>query len=72
MTITRVLVLGVVVLTVATGCASGIDSASAPDPSLRGDGAGSGSSPALQHPILDCRNRGVYSRAANLCVSEGP
>ena len=65
------LLLGVVLLTAVTGCAGRTGSVVG-DPSLRGDGAGPGSSSTLQDRALSCRNRGAYNRAADLCVSEGP
>ncbi len=65
------LFLGIVALTTAAGCASGTRSV-AVDPSVGGDGAAPASPPTVQNKILDCRNRGVYNRAADLCVSEGP
>jgi len=63
-------VLGIVVLTAAAGCAGGTRSMTV-DPRLGGNGAGP-ASPPVQSRILDCRGRGVYNRAADLCVSEGP
>ena len=59
-------------LMAAAGCASGTGSLTADDPSVLGDGAGQAYSSAPQRPVLNCRNRGVYNRAADLCVSEGP
>ena len=64
--------LGVVALTALAGCASGTGSLTAADSTVVGDHAGRASPSTLQAPVLNCRNRGVYNRAANLCVSEGP
>jgi hypothetical protein len=58
--------LGVLALVACAGCASG-----GAGPSSGGDPAAHYTSPALPE-VLDCRGRGVYNRAANLCVSEGP
>ena len=70
MTIKSALLLSLVVLTTVTGCATGIGSGSLGDAGYRGDGSGPAS--IGQSQPLNCRNRGVYNRAANLCVSEGP
>jgi|KBSSwiStaDraftv2_1062776.scaffolds.fasta_scaffold822943_2 hypothetical protein len=61
-----VLLLGVLALMVGAGCAT--PGSTAFDPTLTRDGAASPST--VQS--LGCRNRGVYNRAADLCVSEGP
>ena len=58
------LFLVIVVLTTAAGCASTGSTA------LDGGQASGLASPAQTIP--DCRNRGSYNRAANLCVSNGP
>ena len=58
----RVLLLGAFALTLFAGCASG--------PGSLADGPGLASPPTAGIP--DCRNSGVYNRAANLCVSAGP
>ena len=71
MTITNALLIGFVVLTAATGCASPIGSGAAADPSVRDNAAGV-AAPPVRSQFPDCRNRGVYNRATNLCVSEGP
>jgi hypothetical protein len=63
------LVLGALVVTLCAGCA-GAPGSLAVDPTLSGAAAGTASPPTLQVPR--CRNAGVYNRAANLCVSEGP
>ena len=63
--------LGIVALTAAAGCAGGTRSA-AVDPSLGGNGTGPASPPTVQSQSHNCRDRGVYNRAADLCVSEGP
>ena len=63
--------LGIVALTTAAGCAGGTGSAVV-DPSLGSNGTGPASPPTVQSQSKDCRNRGVYNRAADLCVSEGP
>jgi hypothetical protein len=55
----RALLLVIVVLATAAGCANAVGSASVGQ---------SASAPA----IPDCRNSGAYNRAANLCVSNGP
>ena len=65
----RVLVLGIAVLTAVTGCASVTGSGAVEPRSTSGDGGAVSAPPERQVP--DCRNRGVYNRAANLCVSEG-
>lgn len=65
-----VLFLGAVALVASAGCASGLRSV-AVDPSAGGDGAGPASPPTVQTPTQRCSS-GVYSRAADLCVSEGP
>jgi hypothetical protein len=62
--------LGIVALTTAAGCASGARPV-AVDPSSAGNGSGPASPPTVQGQTLDCRGRGVYNRAADLCVSEG-
>ena len=62
------LLLGALALTVCTGCAGGLRPVAVEPAS--GDGAGIASPPTLQVP--QCRNSGLYNRAANLCVSEGP
>ena len=59
------LLLGAVALVLTTGCTTGGFSAAGP-----AYNAGGAAAPAPVYP-LDCRNRGVYNRAANLCVSEG-
>jgi hypothetical protein len=65
MKVRSALVLAIVVLTGAAGCAS------APGRTALGGGQNNGlASPALTAP--DCRNQGTYNRAANLCVSNGP
>ena len=64
-------VLGIVALATATGCAGGTRSVTV-DPSLRANSAGPAPPPTVQSRIQDCRGRGVYNRAADLCVSEGP
>jgi hypothetical protein len=64
-------VLGIVVLTLTAGCGSAILSG-AVDQGSSGDGATFRSPTDAQRQIPDCRNRGVYNRAADGCVSEGP
>ena len=64
-------VLGILALTTAAGCAGGTRSVTV-DPSLGSNGVGPASPPTVQSRIQDCRGRGVYNRAADLCVSEGP
>ena len=64
--------LGIVALTAVAGCASGAASLTPGDSGLRGDTANPAAPSTLQNRILSCRNRGVYNRAADLCVSEGP
>jgi hypothetical protein len=66
------LLLCIGALMAAAGCASGTGSLTADDTSVLSDGAGQATSSAPQRPVLNCRNRGVYNRAADLCVSEGP
>ena len=63
------LLLGVLALIAMTGCASGVGSRSTSDSGFRGYGADPA---AVGTRTLDCRNRGVYNRAADRCVSEGP
>jgi hypothetical protein len=64
MSIVRILALGIGVLAAVTGCAGSVE--------LGSTGGGALSAPAgLERQVPDCRNRGVYNRAANLCVSEG-
>ena len=64
----KALLLGALALTLCTGCTGGLRSVAIEPAS--GDGAGIASPPTLQVP--QCRTSGVYNRAANLCVSEGP
>ena len=62
-------VLGALALTLCAGCASSPGPA-AVEPTVGGTGFGAASPPTAAIP--DCRNSGVYNRAANLCVSAGP
>ena len=63
----RALLLGVVALAACAGCASGPGSVGV-DPTSGSHGPGFASPPTQ---IQRCTG-GVYSRAADLCVSEGP
>jgi hypothetical protein len=65
------LVLGLIGLAVAAsvGCATG-PRAAVVEPRAS-EGVGSASPRAPEPEIPDCRGRGSYNRAANLCVSEG-
>ena len=65
-----VLLLCALALPLGAGCASGGLRSVTVDPTLSSNEAGTASPPNL--PTLDCRNRGVYNRAAGLCVSDGP
>jgi hypothetical protein len=66
------LVLGVFGLAVASGvgCATGVR-AGAGGTGGSEAAVGEASPGAVQPEIPDCRGRGSYNRAANLCVSEG-
>ena len=64
------LLLGVVALAACAGCAGGARSV-AIDPTSGGDAVGPASPPTVRTPIQRC-STGVYNRAADLCVSEGP
>lgn len=64
------LFLGVVALVACAGCASGPRSV-AVDPTSGGDSVGPASPPTVPTRIQRCTT-GVYNRAADLCVSEGP
>ena len=63
-----VLLLGALALTLCAGCASGPWPAA--EPTAGGNGRGFASPATAEIP--DCRNSGIYNRAANLCVSAGP
>jgi hypothetical protein len=67
------LFVGVVALVACAGCASGPQSV-AVDPTSGGDSVSPASPPTL--PTVPTRiqrcTSGVYNRAADLCVSEGP
>jgi hypothetical protein len=64
------LFLGAVALFASAGCTSGPRSV-AVDPTSGGDGTSAASPRTIQNPPQRCSS-GVYNRAADLCVSEGP